>query len=279
MKSGDVAEIGVNVLGPAHAVGQLHQELKALPIEAKAVGRSVAPHLKRAKEALSSLGDKLRRRRSADTTVKRAQEGDMTENEIQKLEGEVDRLIAKLDQAIDETTIGKVKQKLTITHDDGEGDGHYQDVSNPSDEANTDDNGDDGEDDGMQKLSNTVYEQENDEDNRPGDLELSQHNSSSNSRHKFEALTDHVANTEGVPKSYAASLARQRYPDVYNSYVNNGGISKRAATTFEDLVGVEIRKGFTPQMAAQRVAQLYGYRALDNGSSSIAKAIDASAEF
>jgi hypothetical protein len=194
----------------------------------------------------------------------------MTKEQMAKLGEQCDALIAKIDAAT--ASVSKRKQRFTLEHDDGADDddnGTYQDVSNPSMDAadNTDepdddeveyDDDDDGEE--VHKASVNEYLRENSEADRPGHLKSSSHTSSSNMRHKFEALTEHVKNTEGVPKSYAMALARQRYPDVYADYVNGGRVAKRA----DDLIEAEIRKGFTPAMAAQRVANLYGYRGFDN---------------
>jgi hypothetical protein len=101
----------------------------------------------------------------------------------------------------------------------------------------------------------------NDRTQRPGELPVSDH---FKQRHKFEALTDKIKNEEGVPKSQALSLARVRYPEIYNHYVGSGAgkYFKRGPTTFEDLVNVEMAKGCNYEIAAQRVMQLHGANAL-----------------
>jgi hypothetical protein len=65
------------------------------------------------------------------------------------------------------------------------------------------------------------------------------------------------------------AIARQHYPDVYRSYqghTNNSDTSKRAPTSFDDLVAQEMKKGVTAEIAGQRIAQLHGFRAFDHGS-------------
>jgi hypothetical protein len=179
------------------------------------------------------------------------------------LEKRIDRMIEELDK----------RTRFALHHDDGDdgGNGNYQNISNTSMDASNDDGNQQELDEEVQKFSNTYYENTNaGESERPSQLQHSTHPPSS--RHKFEALTDKIKNEEGVPKSYAQSLARQRFPDVYRSYQehNNGGgsaVGKSAPTSYETLLATEIRKGFSPQIAASRLAQQFGFRAFDNSSS------------
>ena len=93
--------------------------------------------------------------------------------------------------------------------------------------------------------------------------------------------------------------ARLEYPDDYTAYqrfrASNstqqqygghtaaGGwgntVGKSAPTTYEDLVNAEIAKGFSRELAGQRVAQAHGYRALDHVGKSLRKGADAQWEF
>jgi hypothetical protein len=58
--------------------------------------------------------------------------------------------------------------------------------------------------------------------------------------------------------------ARQQYPELYASYVRDNKVSK----SYEDLVQIEMRKGCSSVVAAQRVAMLHP----DAARASIAKA-------
>jgi hypothetical protein len=209
------------------------------------------------------------------------EESNMNEHTLNRLQAEVDDLIAKIDQ---EVTKGHRITIETDTHngddDDGYGDGDSN-TSLASSESDDDDNGngndngndvdDEEDDDDVSKAldgtdSNTYYENVHSAANRPGALKTSTH---SQPRHKFEALVSHIANDQGCPKSEAMAIARQHYPDVYRSYqrhTSNSDTSKRAPSSFEDLVNAEMAKGCNREIAGQRVAQLHGFRAFDNGS-------------
>jgi hypothetical protein len=187
---------------------------------------------------------------------------------IDRLTAQLDALVSKIDRTLD-ADLAKRKQTFHLEHDDGNGDGDYQDVSNPS--ASAADNSDDGydeyddeEDDTIEKATINAAVMRNDPSHRPGDLATSSHTSSSNVRHKFVALTEKLANDHGIPKSQAMALARTQYPDVYAHYVGSAGYSKRAPVTFEDYVNAEMAKGCSYEVAAQRVAQLRGFPALDH---------------
>jgi hypothetical protein len=162
----------------------------------------------------------------------------------------------------------------SLHHDDGnDGDGDYEDVSNPSTSAadDSDDDGNDDEDDGVSKASINAVLRERDTDYRPGALKHSDH---IQPRHKFEALVTHVANTHGIPKSQAMEYARKQYPDVYRSFqrfTNSEATAKREP----DLVEAEMMKGCNREVAMQRVAQLHGFRAFDQPSHFNKRAEDA----
>src|SRR6516225_78242 len=73
------------------------------------------------------------------------------------------------------------------------------------------------------------------------------------------------------------AYARTNFPDVFASYQEHTKpVNKSAPPTYEDLVAAEMKKGCNFQTAAQRVAQLHGFRAFDN-QTSFAKADVASA--
>jgi hypothetical protein len=199
--------------------------------------------------------------------------------DIDRLTSQLDTLVKRIDAELDKRT-----QRFTLEHDDGNGDGEV-DASDPTADDGYDDNpgddylDDDGEDveDEFDKATINAAVMRNDPTNRPGDLPTSSHTSSSNSRHKFEALTEKLANDQGIPKSEAMSLARSQYPDVYAHYVGSATF-KAAPTTFEGLVAEQMAKGCTREVAAQRVAQLHGYAALDHRDMSKREAVATLAE-
>jgi hypothetical protein len=197
----------------------------------------------------------------------------MNSDRIDTLTAELDRLVKRLDSEIDKAT-----HRVTVEHiDDGDGGDGYDDVSNPSMHASDDDDDDNDnpddypdeaggeEDDGedaLDKLAKATI-MRNDSSNRPGALATSSH--PANRRHKFEALTEKIANDEGVPKSQAQALARQRYPDIYSHYVGSAGsYLKCAPVTFEDYVNVEMAKGCSREVASKRVMQQHGFPALQH---------------
>jgi hypothetical protein len=178
---------------------------------------------------------------------------------IDRLSKQVENLVAEID------TLAKTKHKhsysFSHTHDDGV-DGEV-DASDPSMDDADAENTDDGEEEDntdMGKASINAVLRENDTDNRPGDLKHSDH---AQSRHKFEALTDKIKNDKGCPRSEAMAYARQQFPDVYADYQRHTNGNDSTAKRAPDLVELEMRKGVTREVASQRVAQLWGYRAFD----------------
>jgi hypothetical protein len=176
---------------------------------------------------------------------------------IERLAKQVDNLVAEID------AVAKAKHTYTFSHSTDDGNDGEIDASDPSlddaDAENSDDDEEDGED--VSKASINAVLRENDTDNRPGTLKHSDH---TQPRHKFEALVSKIVNDQGIPRSQAMAYARQQYPDVYRSYQEfTNGNSATTAKRAPDLVEIEMRKGVTREVAQQRVAQLYGYRAFD----------------
>jgi hypothetical protein len=220
--------------------------------------------------------------------------------DIDRLTAQLDDLVRKIDRTLD-ADFNKRVQRFHLEHDDGVDDGsgdnasvddtwseHADSVANGNN-ADLEDDGDgydDEEDDGsdLGKASVNRFLRENNEDNRPGSLEHSSHTSSSNQRHKFEALALKVKNDNGIPMSTALAQARMQFPEVFADYQRwrrNGsnGIGKRAGpATFEDLVNAEMAKGLNAECAAQRVVQQHGFRALDHRSLSKREAVSVVAE-
>jgi hypothetical protein len=186
-----------------------------------------------------------------------------------------------------------------------------EDNGNPGNDVEPDE---DEEDDDLAKLggppryqreSTAGHQQTNDAGNRPGALEHSTHRSAGlgntpavqpAGRHKFTSLSEKIQREENVSRTEAQSRARQRFPDAYRSYQDylagnppqeqqftrnayRGSYLKRAPVTAEDYIAAEIRKGFSPEMAAQRVAQLHGFRAFDRVDAISKRANDIGAMF
>jgi hypothetical protein len=257
-----------------------------------ALGSVVGQHLARAaaarfaalpKAKAALLGGGLAALLSAlqgdDTTSKRApmtKEADMTEDEIEKLERDVDTLLERIDKVLHRIHVASPSgHSVTTETDDGEnGDASYRDTWSATADANSPGNNaslgdgdgeeDDGDgEDGVAKASVNAYLRTNSEADRPGDLESSTHDKGP---HKFLRMAMAIKNDRGIPMSEALAQARTELPDLYADYQRHQGssVSKAAPTTYEDLVQVEIKKGFSPQLAQSRVANLYGYRGLDH---------------
>jgi len=87
---------------------------------------------------------------------------------------------------------------------------------------------------------------------------------------KFSALVDKTAADLGCSKIEAARRVRQEYPDIAHGY------DDLTSESYRSLVEAEIRKGFSPTVAAQRVCHLYP----DAAQASISKRDDSDvAEF
>lgn len=202
--------------------------------------------------------------------IKRDPTVERTSMNYSALESQVDDLIAKIDS---ELAIDKARRRRVVVeheddgdtwseHADSMSDGNNADLSDLSDDEDPEDE-EDGQE--IEKASINASISRNDMSNRPGAVSSSTHGQG---RHKFEALADKIRNDEGVPKSSALAMARTRFPDVFASYQAHlrrpDNAFKAAPGTYEQLVSEQIAKGFSPAMAAQRVANLYGYRAFDN---------------
>jgi hypothetical protein len=199
--------------------------------------------------------------------------------DLDNLEKKVAALMREIDKEV-----AKAKHTYTFSHDDGEdGDGYGDDGddyndSNPSLDASNDDD-DDGD---IEKLgpgprprypgdashAGLHYPQDdladalqsNDEDDRPGDLQTTDH---ATYRHHVQRAVDNISATENCPKEEALRRLRARHPAIANGSVP---VAKRAATDFDSLVSREMKKGVNREIAGQRIAQQFGFRAFDNGS-------------
>jgi hypothetical protein len=191
----------------------------------------------------------------------------MTTNSLDDLTRRLSNLTAEIDK--------QLRHRVTIEshdgEDDGDGydDGDYEDVSNPSLEADDDSDEPDGDssynelpdddEDHVGKRSINEYLREHDTSNRPGALKTSDH---ATYRTKTQAMVDNIASTENCSKTEAMRRLRERHPDV----VNGNPVSKRASepVTAEQLIAEQVARGFSPAMAKVRVAQMYGFRAFDH---------------
>jgi hypothetical protein len=212
----------------------------------------------------------------------------------------MDSLVAVIDKQLAADDLAKRTQRFTLEHDDGN-DGYgdnaavddswseHADASASGNNADLDDgdgyDDDEEEDDGGQlsnigKATINAAQLRNNPSNRPGDLATSSHPSSSNSRHKFEAMVDRLVNENQLPRSQAQALARKTYPELYRHYVGSASYLKAAPGSFEQLVQSELAKSphATFEQCAQRVVQAHGYRAFDRRSLSKREAVSASAE-
>jgi hypothetical protein len=185
------------------------------------------------------------------------------------------------------------KAKQSQSSDDDEAEDDYDDPSNPSADADDDDDGDDGEDD------------EDDDDSEPVTKAWHEHSNAGSphrmrgqrvreqvpetyrlsatppvegpgKRSKFEALVDHVADRDNVPKHVAMTTARHQYPQTYVTYQRQLSdrssrrqakargyhmmAAKSAPTCWEESVAQEMaRSGVNEEIAKVRLAQAHGF--------------------
>jgi hypothetical protein len=219
----------------------------------------------------------------------------MNSDEINLLEAQVSDLIRKIDQ------VAKAGHPVDEQDDD------TIDASDPSAGYDDNDNGDDDEedDDDIGKASNTYLQNVHDRNNRPGELHhaapfppdpyrVSVASATPEpTRTKFDARVDFIKDRDNCSKSVAMQRARLEYPDDYTAYQKHiaststpeqyaartaaGGwgtnVGKRAPVTAEDFIQREMAKGCSREVAGQRVAQQYGFRAFDR-QDAIAKRAD-----
>jgi hypothetical protein len=242
----------------------------------------------------------------------------MTDADIDNLTKKVNALVADIDNAVAKARHRVIVEHDDGNGDDdgdyGDGDSNpSMDASEADDDENGNgnpgndvDDDEDEEDNDLGKAERTAaYQATNSAADRPGALEHSTHRSAGlgntpavqpSGRHKFTALSEKIAREENVSKTEAQSRARTRFPDVYRSYQDylagssaqeqqssrnayRASYSKRAPVTAEDYIAAEIRKGFSPEMAAQRVAQLHGFRAFDRVDAITKRSNDTAAMF
>jgi hypothetical protein len=197
--------------------------------------------------AVTALGALCQIRKCApDTNIK---ENSMDLSDLSNL----DRLEKELDEML-------LKLKSKNQSDDGDG---YDDASDPTADASANsDNVDDEEDDDDEvdkvlKATVNRFVQTNDApEGRPGKLKTVDH---ATWRTKMQQIAEGIAASENCSKTEALRRARERNPAL-----SHQNLSKSAPSTYEDLVNAEMKKGCNCETAAQRVAQLHGYRAFDN---------------
>jgi hypothetical protein len=227
-------------LGPANPLIQLAHD--SLLLYSARMQKGLPPKGNELPTAVRALGALCEIRKRADTDTNITEKSMIDLSKLDKLEKEVDEMLAKLKHKSDE---------------DGDG---YEDVSNPAADASA--NSDSGDDDDTEenddeldkvlKASVNAYVRTNDETNRPGKLKTSDHD---NFKGKVEAMTANIAATENCSKTEALRRLRDRYPDV----VAGNPVTKGApAATFEDHVAAEMKKGVTREVAGQRVMQMFG---------------------
>jgi hypothetical protein len=239
---------------------------------------------------------------------------DLLEKKVAALMREIDSAVAKGHRITIETDThnggddyedGDSNPSMDASNSDDSDDDNGN--GNPGNDNNVDDDDDDEEDDDdLGKAERwAAYQATNSAADRPGALRSDTHRSPGlgnspavqpSGRHKFDALTDKIQREENVSKTEAQSRARHRHPDVYASYQDHlsgssaqsqqsersrvrGTYNKRAPVTAEDYIAAEIRKGFSPEMAAQRVAQLHGFRAFDRVDAITKRSNDLAATF
>jgi hypothetical protein len=172
-------------------------------------------------------------------------EHQMTTSDLQKLEREVDEIVAKID-----SMLGKRIKRSTFEHGDGT-QGDDIDASNPSLDAS--DNDDDHENNGI----------ENDDHEEDDDIGKLIPTTTRPTSTVFEKRVEFIRDRDGIAKTEAMGRAREEFPDDYQRHqrFHSDPISaqaKSAPVTFEDLVAAEMRKGCNENVAAQRVVTMYG---------------------
>jgi hypothetical protein len=178
-------------------------------------------------------------------------------------------------------------------------DDDYEDVSNPSLDSDDDDDGDSDEDsdgDDQDEDDDDVSKawHEHSTSHSPARMRTSHvrvHQPETyrvsatpqpegpGKRHRFMSRVDHIRDRDGVSRTEAMSRARQEFPETYTDYQDHLSrrstgrqhmvrghnlIGKSASTSYEALVAEQIAKGCNAEIAAQRVCQMYGFRALDS---------------
>jgi hypothetical protein len=258
-------------LGEAHQLlervrEQLHQcgilgKVRPAADDYQQAYQTVARHLAAERERAQALGKSV--------TLLKREEHPMRSSDLDRLESEADSLIRKISHALGEDDDG--------VDDDGNG---YDDVSNPSMHADDDSDEPDDDEDDIGKAERYVHDHQNmaplpfDRTHQPTTYPLNVSDAVQEPvRTKFDALVEHIRRDEGVSKTSAMTLARQRYPRIYESHqranaasstsaqhaARSGyGVAKRLTPTYESAVAAEMAKGCVYQVAAQRVTNMYG---------------------
>jgi hypothetical protein len=236
-------------------------------------------------------GDRIARERAtvgkSITVLQRAEPKEAAMDDyITKLERQADALLAKLNRALGDADDNDADMEDTWSeHADAQASGNN--ASNDDDTEPDDDEDDDGDlhkDEryldrgrGHQNMGPVrVNERFPPDPYQLGFVDVV----GQGKRHKFDARVDLVAERDGVSRNEAMSRARQEFPESYADYQmwlaeqptnqqhirrswgNDSRAAKGAATTYEDLVAQEMRKGCNYEIAGQRVMQTHGSAAL-----------------
>jgi hypothetical protein len=96
-------------------------------------------------------------------------------------------------------------------------------------------------------------------------------------RHAFDDRVDQIKDRDSVTKQVALQRARIEFPDDYENFqafyagtstseqrARRDGYGVNVGKSAPDLVEIEMRKGCSREIALQRLAQQFGFRAFDN---------------
>ena len=208
-----------------------------------------------------------------------------------------DRAMATNNLDLAESIADSLLYKIKAAADDSE----YDDPSNPSLDASDDsDDEDDGENDDESdedddgEVTKAYHEHSGGNSpyrmrgqhvavNRPDTRRISATPppEGPGKLHRFISRANFIKERDGISRAESLTRARQEHPTLYTDYQRHlasrttrqqhmvrgwDKVGKAAPDTFEDLVATEIRKGCPPdgRVAAQRVAQQFGFRCFDH---------------
>jgi hypothetical protein len=180
------------------------------------------------------------------------------QQELSKLENEIAELQATRPAGF-QKRLGEIDTELSVLEkviDDEEHDWDGTDSDDNGgagdDDDGDDDDGDDVPNPGRRRLYST--RDQGDLGKAYSQVDSDGSGSPLATRHRFQALTDFVANRDGVDKATAATTTRKEYPEAYRSFQNWRGVAK----SYDALVQAEVDRGFSPLIAKQRILHSHG---------------------
>jgi hypothetical protein len=156
--------------------------------------------------------------------------------------------------------LAKIEAKLSMTEAVAKAnsdDSHEYDDQLDEMDGDDDDGDDDDDDEDDPELSTSRNRERMFNRGQPEQYQKAYGGSPLPMHHKFETVVQRISSERNIPKAEAAAVARKENPTLFSDY-QQSGLQGNATQSQQRLVALEVAKGFSPEVAAVRVAHAYG---------------------